>query len=180
MLNTLAGIIASSGGAAAGGSYESIATLTGNGTFTSIPSTYQHLQLRMLIRDGASAATGGAYLRFNGDTSSSYNWHYLIGNGSSASAGYTATNYMNLGDIPANTAASNTFGVLVVDILDYANTNKFKTTRSLEGFDANGSGQAALFSGLWRNTAAITSIECGGDSGSSISGTRIALYGIKG
>ena len=78
-------------------SYESIATVTvGSGgsssiDFTSIPSTYTHLQLRMTAR--CTAQSGGnptnVYLRFNSDSGSNYAWHQLAGNGSAASAAPT-------------------------------------------------------------------------------------------
>jgi hypothetical protein len=68
----------------------------------------------------------------------------------------------------------------VIDILDYANTNKYKTTRTLGGFDANGSGEQGLFSGLWMSATAVTSIDLIATSGNWTTDTRFALYGIKG
>jgi hypothetical protein len=176
------GIWASSASpAAAATSYESIATLTANGTFTSIPQTYKHLQIRYLARDSSSNTTKGFFLRFNGDTGANYAAHSLGGNGSSASAaGVTGFTYMPLGTIPANNATSNVFAGGIVDILDYTNTNKNTTVRALTGFDANGSGTVELDSGLWINTSAITSITCGTDTGNLVTGGIIALYGIKG
>ena len=71
-------------------SYESVATVTvGAGgsssiSFTSIPSTYKHLQLRISGLAGAA----DAYLYLNSDTTNSnYYMHSLYGNGSSAQAG---------------------------------------------------------------------------------------------
>ena len=52
--------------------------------------------------------------------------------------------------------------------------------RSLGGYDANGSGNVGLFSGVWMNTAAITSISLLSDSGNQEQYTQFALYGIKG
>jgi hypothetical protein len=65
--------------------------------------------------------------------------------------------------------------------LDYANTNKYKTTRSIGGNDNNGSGFVSLISGLWLSTSAISNIEI-----IPLNGTlwtqysHFALYGIKG
>jgi hypothetical protein len=64
--------------------------------------------------------------------------------------------------------------------LDYTNTNKNKVYRTLGGFDANGSGEQGLFSGLWMSTSAITSIDLITNSGSWTSSSSFALYGIKG
>ena len=169
------------------GAYDSIATVTvGAGgsasvEFTSIPSTYKHLQLRAMTRDG-QAGTGfnNNIIRFNGDTASNYSGHRLSGDGSTASAaGYANITSVNVGLYSA--AAGNTagiFGVNVTDILDYTDTNKYKTVRSLTGGDANGSGTVLLSSGNWRNTAAITSIQLSGATYAEYS--SFALYGIKG
>lgn len=191
MLNSLIGVIASSGGAAAAaGDYESIATATGSGssstiTFSSIPSTYQHLQIRYIGRDDRSGVTTDAFIcRFNSDSGSNYvEYHLLQGDGSSAAAavsGTPATNIL-LGSIPAASALASTVGVGIVDILDYANTNKYKTTRNLMGFDYNGSGTIRLISGLWMSTSAINSITLTTGTSSNWTGaTQFALYGIKG
>jgi hypothetical protein len=68
---------------------------------------------------------------------------------------------------------------MICDVLDYANTNKFKTLRSLTGNDRNGSGSIWLDSGLWRSTSAITSIKF--TTGTAFAQySQFALYGIKG
>ena len=171
-------------------SYESIATAQGNNssptiTFSSIPSTYQHLQLRYIGRDDRSGVTTDAFLcRFNSDTGSNYvEYHLLQGDGSSASSAVSGTPSTNilLGSIPAASALASSVAVGVVDILDYANTNKYKTTRNLMGFDYNGSGTIRLISGLWMSTSAINSITLTTGTSSNWQGdTQFALYGIKG
>jgi len=166
------------------GSYQSIATVTlGSAAssidFTSIPSTYQHLQIRFM---GAMTTGGPDDLRiqFNADTGNNYARHYLIGNGSSPSASGTATT--SFGVIGANTlpTTSNTFGVAIIDILDYDDTNKYKTMRALAGHDANGSGYVGMSSTLWQNTNAINSIKLYPISSTFPIYSTAALYGIKG
>ena len=158
-------------------SFESIATVSvGSGgatsiDFNSIPGTFAHLQLRCIIR-GASAAD--TPLTFNAGSFSRR--HYLLGDGSSASAGADTTNGVFSKTISTDTA--NIFGVAIVDILDYANTNKTKTIRSLTGKDLNGSGQILLMSQLYDWTGAITSITLAGPTLQQYS--HFALYGIKG
>jgi hypothetical protein len=185
---SLLGIIASQNYPRVTNSYESIATVTvGSGgsstiSFTSIPSTYKHLQIRAISRsDRASTAGDGMIVRFNSDTGSNYAYHYLDGNGSSATAG-SDSNVTSM-IIPRSGSANQTsgiFGVTVLDALDYTNTNKFKTIRTLGGNDANGSGVVALFSGLWRNTNAITSITIDQQNGTNfVQHSHFALYGIK-
>jgi hypothetical protein len=183
MLPSLIGIIASSG-VAVGGDYESIATLSGSGagrTFTSIPQTYTHLQLRLYLRDTAASSPSVSFLRFNGDTGNNYTYHYLRGNGTTGSASaVTAQGFMTAPYVPGSTELANNYGCVVIDILDYTNTNKNTTVRSLGGYDNNGSGIISLFSGLWLNTAAITSIQTGAAGASDDTYSHLALYGIKG
>jgi hypothetical protein len=180
MLNTIIGLL---GGADAPTDYESIATISGAGaarTFTSIPQTYSHLQLRILLRDTSAANPSDAFIRLNGDTGSNYVYHYLRGNGSAAqAAAATAQGFMVTGYVPGSTQLTNNYGSVIIDILDYTNTNKNTTVRSLGGYDNNGSGIVSLFSGLWLNTAAITSIQAGAAYQSDDTYTQLALYGIK-
>ena len=76
---------------------------------------------------------------------------------------------------------ANAFAVCVIDILDYANGNKYKTIRTIGGYDINGGGQEGLFSNLWKNTNAITDITIKVVGGSNFAQySSFALYGIKG
>ena len=186
MLNTILGSFSS--GVAPLGTYDSIATVTvGSGgatdvTFSSIPATYTHLQVRAIGRGTDASKDINIYFQFNGDTATNYSSHGLYGTGSSA------TSYGNANDAnpvafrtSSANSASGTFGAGVMDILDYANTNKFKTTRSLTGHDENGTGGIIfLFSGNWRSTSAVTSIKLYGLGSNLAQYTQFALYGIKG
>jgi len=170
-------------------SYESIATATGSGansvTFSSL-GTYKHLQIRGNIRCTGASGTSLLWWRFNSDsTISNYAMHGLGGDGSTA-FGYQITNSYGMG-LVGSTAHSgslaNAFTGVIVDILDFGNTNKTKTVRSIRGEDYNGSGEIRLASGVWLSTSAITSITIGFlDNGGSQFATNssIALYGIKG
>jgi len=162
--------------------YDSIATVNvGSGgsssiSFTSIPSTYKHLQIR--ATEGYVTSSFNPKVTFNSDTGSNYSWHYLLGSGSAASASAAATQsfmYLN-----SNTAFP-TPTVHIIDILDYQNTNKNKTMRVFDGFDTNGSGAggyAVLWSGAWYNTAAISTITIA--NGTFAQYSSFALYGVKG
>lgn len=186
--NLIPGLISLS--VAPANSYESIATVTvGSGgsasiEFTSISASYTHLQIRGIGRNAAGAAGGSNLeLQFNSDTATNYSSHYLRGSGSAASAGaYTTSSRIYfIETIARNGNTSGTFGTFVIDILDYANTNKYKTVRGLGGYDDNGSGYILFGSGNWRSTSAITSVKVileGGDTFAQYS--QWALYGIKG
>lgn len=172
--------------------YESIATVTvgagGSGTitFSSIPGTYKHLQIRYFARDNAVSAGGDdMLLQFNGDSSANYSWHRLTGNGTvtNAGAGNSAVaSTLSACAISRNGNAASIFSSGVIDILDYTNTNKNKTVRSLHGYDANGVGEVALGSGFfYANTNAITSLTFTPESSRTfLQYTHFALYGIKG
>ncbi len=169
--------------------FESIATTTvGAGgtstiTFSSIPSTYQHLQIRCTIQENA---TGSAFdnlvARFNGDSSSNYSRHQLVGDGSALSAfGLASRTFAVCGFGVRNATGASNFSPNVIDILDYANTNKNKTVRALAGADWNGAGSVALLSAAWFSTSAITSIVLSLDSSLNFTQySSFALYGIKG
>ena len=171
-------------------SYESIATTTvGSGgsatiTFSSIPATFTHLQSRGIGRSDAASGLSWMYIRFNGDSGTNYASHYLQGNGTAASAGAITGSGSNteqrLGDFPRADATSGIFGVGIVDILDYTNTNKYKTTRFLGGVDKNGSGVIDLYSSLWLSTSAVTSITLTPQANNWVQYSSFALYGIKG
>jgi hypothetical protein len=185
--NAIAGFLGT-GVAASTTAYESIATTTvGSGgsssvNFSSIPSTYTHLQIRIMARDNrAGNLHSNINMTFNSDTAANYAQHSLLGNGSTASAaGYANQTEAFAIRCTGASAPASTFGVGVIDILDYANTNKFKTVRSLNGNDQNGAGELYLYSDLWRSTSAITSIVLNPVTTPIQQYSSFALYGIKG
>ena len=182
-MSPILGIIASQNYPRITTSYESIATVTvGSGgqstiTFSSIPSTYKHLQLRWFSKNTVSDY--GLRAQFNSDTGSNYNFHYLYGDGSTVGAGGSANETFATVGQPSDTSTS-VFGVGIVDILDYSATTKYKTTRTLSGYDKNGVGGILVFqSSAWRNTAAINSIYLYHSTGNFAQYSSFALYGIR-
>jgi len=145
-------------------------------TFSSIPSTYKHLQIRGIARTATNVSLG---LRFNSDTGANYSRHFINGNGTAPGAGGNADYAFSW----AGSAAQNalTYGANIIDILDYTNTNKYKTVKVISGGDNNGSGYMQIMSGNWRNTNAVTSIDIFQAEGNTITEySSFALYGIKG
>ena len=169
------------------GAYDSLATVTvpsggaASIDFVGIPSGYKHLQIRAITRDTDSGGFGlTTTLRFNSDTGANYSWHWLYGTGSgsgAANAGASATSTA-LGWTTGTAGTASSYAAIVLDILDYADTNKYKTHRQLYGIDLNGSGGIWLSSGSWRNTAAITSITLN-QQASFAQYSSFALYGVK-
>ena len=160
-------------------------TLVGSGgssviTFNDIPQTYKHLQVRLMAN---STANADVFFQLNGDTGANYTRHYVYGSGTAAAAGASTSMVSGSLGYVALTSNTNMFGVAVFDLLDYTNTNKNKTTRSLTGYDANGSGLIVFYSSLWQSTAAVTSISIFTNPQSTSNFgqyTRASLYGIKG
>ena len=155
-------------------------------TFSGIPATYEHLQIRMSARTLRAhyvdnillyLGTGGGAV----DTGSNYATHLMYGETT------TSTTYISSGrsGILASGAAGNSaadsaaFGPIIVDILDYANANKNTTTAAFGGSIGTSSSLVIFQSGLWDNTGAVTSIQVSGASASFMRGSEFTLYGLK-
>ena len=168
------------------GAYDSLATVTLSAatssiTFAGIPSTYKHLQIRGIVRNTGTNPPYYALVQFNGDTTSSYTRHNLYGNGASAAANGSAsatTSGMASVTSGANLTAG-MFNGFVTDILDYTNTNKYKTVRALSGYDANGSGVVYLSSSVWLSTSAVSSLVIIPEANNFEQYSSFALYGIN-
>lgn len=163
-------------------------TLVGSGgvntvIFNDIPQNYKHLQIRFLTKSSYTTGTSDSlYGYFNQDSGTTYSYHFLRGNGAAASAsGDVSTSFMWLGNqANSGTGTTNTFGVGVCDILDYSNTSKNKTIRSLQGYDTNGDGFVVLSSSCWRSVDSVTSLKFIFGNGNIAQYSRFSLYGIKG
>jgi hypothetical protein len=170
---------------AAAGAYELISTTllsstTASVTFSSIPSTYKHLQVRIAARIATATGTNGVEfdLRLNSDSGANYASHRLYGDGTSVTS---AQNQMAvLQGLPSASQTAGIFGAAVIDILDYASTTKNKTLKTLNGYNG-ASNRISMHSGLWVSTAAVNSILVYDINAFSFaSGSRFSLYGIKG
>jgi len=181
LLNIIAGSL-SVGVTPSTNSYESIATSTvGSGgasyiEFTSIPSTFEHLHIRFSSLNSTST---DSRLQINGDTGSNYAFHYLgrAGSASVIAGGGSSAAYIFMGNTQESTIPTSH----IIDILDYKNTNKYKTIRLLSGgYQGAYAPWVGLLSGLWQNTNAITSLKLYVGSGTLSQYSKATLYGIKG
>lgn len=172
--------------AAAAPAFESIATITVSGgstssfTFSSIPSTYNSLQIRGIARTGASNDT--LWMRLNGDTGSNYSGHAIKGKSDSTVGTDANINANKINPIGWCIGTTGVWGVSIIDIHDYTSTTRNKTVRAFFGADNNestGAGIVYLASGSLRSTSAIDSVTIASDS-IMTAGTTFALYGIKG
>ena len=143
-------------------------------TFNSIPSTYKSLQVRFNLV--TTSATFGE-IQFNSDTSTAnYAMHYLSGQGSTATAGGTASGTNGYIKMFQNASVTTYPSVGIIDVIDYANANKNKTVKTLVGANNNtATGSIEINSGVWLSTSAITSLTLLVGAG-TYTGT-ISLYG---
>ena len=146
-------------------------TSTNTVTFSSISQNYTDL---ILVIEGTSTGANIDFpIRFNGDTGANYSRTYLYGNGSSTSSG-RASNDTSMGLPNLDTGR----GVSISHIFNYANTTTFKTGLGRTS-GAPSYGVSAIV-GLWRNTAAITSLTVFAAGANFYgNGTTLSLYGIK-
>jgi len=186
------GIVASgiSGSKIATGAFYSIATAAAAGgetsfTFSSIPSTYKSLQIRINAVSSAVFLSFG--LQFNGDTTTAnyFTYHALEGDNSTVTAAGVASDrsfgYIRVGALSG--IASTTYpGAAIIDLIDYSSGSKYKTMRSFFGADNNGANvysNVELGSGLWRVSSAVSSLTIFATGGTFSAGSSFALYGIN-
>ena len=152
-------------------------------TFTGIPATYEHLQLRFTVRGDRTNSTTSTEVRLNGDTGTNYSGQTSYGTGSNkyafTSTGTTYLGYSGHLVTPAGTRPATNYAHCVVDILDYANTNK-NTTVLFNWYINQGTyGQIGTSSGLWDNTAAVNAISLAQNSTYNVvRGSEFTLYGL--
>lgn len=175
--------------------FEHIATAYGTGssgtiTFTGIPATFKHLQIRGIAQGTGTSSTDGTnlslYVRYNSDATATQSYHVLYGNGASVLNGnainqsYQFVGNFNGGyttDYPANAYTAS-----IIDILDYASTSKNKTSKFITGLPGTtAKNNVALGSTLLQSTSAVSSITIStGNATFFTSGTRFSIYGFKG
>jgi len=182
--------------------FYSIATVTvGSGgsstiTFSSIPQTFTHLQIRGILQGSRPSPVPSGYgtLRFNGDTGSNYRDHVMASSINDSPPTVNAwteglLDFLYLSAVPG-VAAAPFFGMFTTEIFDYRSTSKNKVIRTVEAIETNAStingynaSSVSFKSGLWMNSAnAITSItiEALGTGSPFKQYSQLALYGIKG
>lgn len=177
---------AAGGGGGGGGALALIDEVITSGsqstvTFSSIPNTYRDLIVRVRGRGDTGSTFTSPLLRFNGDTSSNYDYEDAHWFGSATSFGQTTgASSLLLGYIPAGSSNTGLAGITETLIADYRGTVFFKSTNTLlsgplsTSSNAFGGGQ---FSGSWQNTNAITAVEVLLSAGNFVNGSVVSLYG---
>jgi hypothetical protein len=144
--------------------------------FTSIPSTYTDLCLKVSVRIN-NTSTAFSTIEFNG-SASSFSSRWLDGSGSAVSSGTTPSNTAFASNWSG--ATSNTFNNAEIYIPNYAGSNN--KSYSSDSVTENNATQAFadLIAGLWSNTAAINQVTVKPPSGTSfVQYSTAYLYGVK-
>jgi hypothetical protein len=142
--------------------------------FTSIPSTYTDLVVKLSARSNRADTDDLVVVQPNG-SSSSLTYRGLTGNGAAASSG-TVNRFYVVGD----TFTANTFSNFEMYLPNYNSAN-YKSW-SLDTVTENNATTAymGMNAGLWSNTAAITSITLSLTYGTAFKEFSTAyLYGVS-
>ena len=140
-------------------------------TLSSIPGTFTDL---VLVMSGYTSINDRAIkAQVNGDTGANYSHTNVLGySGGAISQRNSSATFWYI----ANNWVSSANCTTVAHFMSYANTNVYKTTLSAE---ASAASVACRVVGLWRSTAAITSITLFPSTGNFVAGSTFSLYGIK-
>ena len=148
-------------------------------TFTSIPSTYTDLLLKVSTRSNRSGGVWNAdEVTVNG-SSTSYSHRFIESGDGIVTSGTNAAGYINLNS--TGLLYTSTFGSSEIYIPNYTSSNNksFSTDSVNEGNQANGV-YSSLIASLWSDTSAITSITltCRGVY-EYVQYSSATLYGIR-
>jgi hypothetical protein len=143
--------------------------------FTSIPTTYTDLVLKVSSRLTAAVDFGSLSIAFNGSTSS-FTSRILQGDGSSAVSA-ALSNFA--GGVGGTLLTASTFNNVEIYIPNYAgSTNKSFSSDSVVENNATAA-RDTLIAGLWSNTAAINQVTLTSASGNFAQYTTAYLYGVS-
>jgi len=173
---------------AAGNTYEAITSVTAPGgaatqlVMSSIPATYTDL---VLVINGGNSISGATWaIQLNSDTGSNYAWRMIEGSGTTATSSRSSTTGLTVASMyfTYETGVGASEVTAIANFQNYANTDKYKTVVMRENTaTAPNYPGVSVSVGIWRNTAAITSITImiPGGATNIASGTTFNLFGIK-
>lgn len=191
----LSGALATQGAKSAfdaGGDYDLIESYTLASTstaitFSAIPATYKHLEVRGFIQGTQGTARGNSWevIRFNGTGT----WDYGVsvgseGNGNVGSSKSTVQSSFTIGDAAYQGGVSASFQTFIIKINNYSNTNMTKNMFMWSGWCDRGNTQNRIIfatGNIRSNQDVISSITFPNSNTSGWAvGTSIQLYGVRG
>ena len=162
-------------------STQTLGTATATVTFSSIPQTYTDLICVMEGRGSRADFDDEVKIQLNSDTASNYSTTILSGSGSVAGSSRASNSAFVIGRITSASATASNRSNIIININNYSNATTYKTVllRLNEPPSGGADDGVTLNAGLWRNTAAITTLTLTTTSGNFNSGCTFTLYGIK-
>jgi hypothetical protein len=150
-------------------------------TFSSIPSTHNHLKLVISGSSSTTSFNGAAfYVQVNGDSGGNYSFStvakYAGAGATMTLEGQNSQTQIELGTIWCGQAVANSLSSIDMTFFNYKLTTLHKGMVYSGGSwtDAPGFGTGW---GRWKSTSAITSIKLYSTAGNFMTGTRATLYG---
>jgi hypothetical protein len=144
--------------------------------FTSIPSTYTDLCLKVSARNTYASVSDWINIQFNSSTTG-YSYRLLQGSGTTANSYSGSSQYS--GDIDSANATASTFGSYELYLPNYAGSN-YKSYSVDSVVENNATyAESNLLAGLLSNTAAIASVTVSPRNGTFVQYSTATLYGIK-
>lgn len=149
--------------------------------FTNIPQGYTDLHLVFSVRSNRADTFDAAFLRINGDTSSSYSYRFLRSSGTGMDSGNNTTaSFIYVAQTPAANTTGSTFENGVVEIKNYSGNTYKSVSSDAVGENANSAAWSNLTGGLWYKSEPITSLKLYPENGTLfVQHSTATLYGIK-
>ena len=156
--------------------------------FTSIPATYNHLQLACNMKGDSTADALSVDVQIGNssvDTGSNYSIGYMSGQSATTenSGVLVGQTYLRHYDFMYGQGALmyEFFGYMTVLVADYADTNKNTSMQVIGGGFGRNDSKIQIQANTWDSTAAVTNIKLIPMNGTTnfLHGTEVTLYGIK-
>jgi len=149
--------------------------------FTSIPQTYERLQLRCSLRVTSGTAGSDVYVKLNGVTATVSSYQALNGSGSSVSAWDAAYSGQGnrAGDCTGYGNDRAHFNSFIMDLHNYADTDKNVAMSVFWSKSVPSSPSVGRRGLVHAQTTAITSIAVYTNGLNFARGSSVSLYGIK-
>jgi len=149
--------------------------------FTSIPSTYTDLVLKISARFTQSGSGTLVEVTFN-NSGTSYTNRRLYSNGSTSNTDSSGTAYIMTLAASEGGWTTSTFGNGELYIPNYTSSNNKSVSADWVTENNAATALTGLSAGVWSNSSAITSIKLTGETGSSLTFAQYStayLYGIS-
>lgn len=152
-------------------------------TFNNIPQGYTDLVAIVSGQSGSTTADDIIVVYFqDGGSTSNYNYVQLGANGNDSSLYSSFTRNANgilAGNLPIGSNTQNDWNGSVWNFMNYSNSSTWKNVMVRDSQSTRAGLPNASTVGVWRNTAAITSISFRTVNGTGFKdGTKINFYGV--